>query len=383
MGILCLIVLFILSIVYPKSKLLTCILAVFMVLTYGLNSYSGDYSAYEMAYNSESIQHMLSFRHYEPLYSILMAICKMVNLNFTGFRIVLAILFVSMLVKGIIYYTEETAKVLALYLVFPFTYFVSVLRAGLASVVILYVSRYLCNDTKEEKLKYIIGTGVAFLLHYSSILFLFALISKKRMKTRTVISIFLLSAILAYLYNYTNLIGSVLGMITGREKTVAWGSLSDVQVNLNIKGLLIPTIVIMSGLFFIKGIRNSIREKDNSLYNFLHGETVQKPSRITEAEFAYGLYYLAILLLPFLITNHTWLRIIWEILVFVFIAYTNLGSEYRISEGQKLGRIRLRMVVLSVWIVILYLYGSGFPSIDAISEFLAYFGRNNFLFCLI
>ena len=354
----------------------------FMIITYGFNSVSGDYIAYEAAYNSESIQYMLSFKHYEPLYSILMACCKIAGLNFTGFRVFIAVLFVIVLYKGVRYYTEDTARVLALYLVFPFTYFVSVLRAGLASVVILYASRYLCDDKRENKRAYIIGVIIACMFHYSSLIFFFALLSKRRFKKTTFILLLLSSAILAYLYNYTNLIGSILSMLTGRSKTLAWANKTDIQVQLNGKGIFAFVFIILTGYLFIHYIYIVYRKQ-------MTGESITKVNEIifqhekNEIDFSYGLYYLSIFLVPFALINPTWLRVIWEMLIFLFIAFSHLMNLYRREKLIEKGTTALDIILLASWLVVLYLFASGFPSGEDMIEYLQYFGQNNLVFSML
>lgn len=88
----------ILSILKPKSKAIFNLILLYMWIFYAFNTYSGDYISYEYVYSL--IQSDLAwFVHFEPLFSLMMTVCIMLGLPFTGFQIVLATFYMVMVKK--------------------------------------------------------------------------------------------------------------------------------------------------------------------------------------------------------------------------------------------------------------------------------------------
>ena len=177
MGIAVYLFLIILGLHYPKSKAITLIMLIFMWITYGLNTDGGDFAQYKFLYENLVYANLLS--HHEPGYTLVSFICLKFGFTYQLFRCVLATIYLGILYSAVKYYTTFTAYVFSLLMIFPFLLFVSVLRAGISTVIILYASRYLVSEKKKSGIKYIALVVIATIFHYSSIFFLVFLFAKK------------------------------------------------------------------------------------------------------------------------------------------------------------------------------------------------------------
>ena len=229
------------GIFYRKSKVVEFLLLIFMWCFYALNTYSGDYISYEYVYSL--IGSGSKWIYFEPGFTLIMVLCKTIGLSFTGFRIVLATVFVLFLQKTIKRYTNNVALVLAIYMIFPFMYFASVLRGGVAGLIIVYSMSYLQTDETKGVVKYIIGVLVATLFHTSSIFFLVFILSRGEIKKNTIIKATSISIILAFLFRNSYLF-SFMSIFTSNSKVLQWlNGEGNATSSLNFTGKLIQIII--------------------------------------------------------------------------------------------------------------------------------------------
>ena len=83
------------------------------------------------------------------------------------------------LYKGILFYTDSIALVMALYLIAPFTIDATQIKNFMAMSIWIYLSKYLFNAVKQRSIRnwdfwiYIIGVLVVTTIHFS---FIFTLV---------------------------------------------------------------------------------------------------------------------------------------------------------------------------------------------------------------
>ncbi|MBP3205434.1 MAG: EpsG family protein [Oribacterium sp.] len=222
--------LFLLSIIYPRSKHITIAIVLFMLFVYAFTWHEGDLEVYEWVYRDLFTGRF--YTAYEPGFVALMWLCKKVGLSFTGFRFVLGS-FITIIIYHIVRrQTDYSAFAMVLYCLFPFFVFSSVLRSGISCVFVLLALEQLIID-KGNKKKYVIYILIGTLFHYSTVLFLpFLLFTGKIKKTR-LIGAFVGMCVLSFLINYTNVMYSIVSTFTQRQKIVGWLMKNDATANIN------------------------------------------------------------------------------------------------------------------------------------------------------
>lgn len=352
MGFAFFIVLIILGFLRPESKIVTLLIATFMWIIYGLNTMSGDYIAYENVYTnfiSEGFQN-----HFEPLFSLLMSICVKLGISYQGFLMVLATIFICLTYLAIKQYTKYTALALSIYMIFPFVCFVSQLRIGIASAIIIYSIKYLISNEKNSTLKYLIFLLLATLIHYSSLLYIILLLTKiaknnnkinrRKLYVFTFIGIFIASTV----FSFSSIGYDILSLVTDRGRIIAWFSDPNIEGLPNTVGLVTEIIVLIGTIYVAYIAKNKyipiIGHKSNS-------------NEIEVANTGYSIAIVLLITLPFIVRNSTFMRLIYEVILIIICSCTN--TIMSIKENQKtLGRavFDVNGFIMIMWIVLFALY---------------------------
>lgn len=348
--------LIILSFINPKSKYLSLAIIFFMWIIYGMNTYSGDYKSYEYVYNNISV---FGFSHYEFLFSFIMVVCGKMGLSFHFFRMVLATIFVMFLYKTVKLYTVYTALALSFIMIFPFPYYVSVLRAGLAAVIIVWSVQFLYYDNIKNNVKFIAGILFASAFHYYALFFLAMLFAKKKLNQLRLLCIMLGTSVIALLFKNIDLVFIFLSHYTDRAKTLQWFTQSS-NINLNWKGILIQIGILVINIYLIRKVRMS------DLYKFETQSSTRK-RELWFCNFVYNANLMLILISPFMFINDTAMRFVWVILIlnicmwsnYIYILKQNMGNLYcRIGT-----RVPIIGIISGIWIIFISYYMSS-PGAD-------------------
>lgn len=322
------------ALVFPKSKWVAFGICLFMFIIYGFSSYSGDHAIYELVYNNVGQGQMLT--EFEPAFTLLMMICNFIHLPFIGFRIVLAIIYITLLYIAVNKYTNCIALVLFVFLLFPFTYFFSVLRAGLSGIIIVLGVSHLVKMQKWWWLKFLIYIVIAALFHYSAIIFLPLILAGGRSrKSSGFFIVALLMAGLVYILFNMGVIASFLQIFTERSKIINWVSVSSIVDRSNAKGI-ISSLLVLAACIFFSYTSSRIYDKHTSEL----GRSLDSyPARL--ANTVKYINILLIILIPFLLLTSVYLRFIWEIILLDFCVMVNaaeITAERNIKTGRSLYR---------------------------------------------
>lgn len=336
--------LFILGIFNRKSKFAEFLLLLFMWCFYALNTYSGDYISYEYVYSL--IGSGSKWIYFEPGFSLIMVLCNSIGLSFTGFRIVLATAYIFLLDKTIKKYTDNVAYVLAIFMIFPFMYFASVLRAGVAGLIIVYSMHYLQIDGRRGTIKYIIGVLVATMFHTSSIFFLVFLLSRGEIKRTTILKAVFISTITALLFSNSYLF-SFMSLFTSSNKVLQWlNGEGNTASSLNVTGKVIQivvlvTIVLVTNWACKLGKRKSEDYDQNSMSTIVYNSNV----------------YLLVLI-PMMMINDVWIRMIWEVLLINICLYANVidAIHENVPKGKKTLKVSIFGISVVALTVLLFIY---------------------------
>jgi hypothetical protein len=208
----------ILGITIKRSRILTVLMLLVMWIVFGLNTYNGDYWNYQWIY--QNIQNPFYWSEFEPLFNVLMYVCSIMGFDFIQFRMVFGGLFVVLLYIAISKYTNKKAEVLGLYMIFPFLYFVSVIRTGFAGLLVILA--YYELITANSKIKFWVYFLVAFLFQYSSIFFvLYFFLRKLEFKKNSLFGIISVLFV-AFVTYYSGLMYYLLSCVTSNYRFLKW-----------------------------------------------------------------------------------------------------------------------------------------------------------------
>lgn len=314
----------------PKSRAFAILIAGYMFLMYGFNTYTGDYQAYEAIYDgilSEGIG------HYELFFSILMFGCAKCGLSFLGFRIVLSLLYTVLCYKAVTKYTPYRAVAMVLCLIFPFPYYISVLRSGIAAALLLFSLQYLYKGGKKNMMRFVLLLICAVFFHYSSIVFFGILFVRKKMNYRYLFLVFCGVAALFVAFMNIDVIGAFLSRFTDRAKTLQWFS-SAADLGLNWKGIAFQILIVFSNVFLnewnVKTLRKIYNGRDGKL---CVSTEEQRRFRLWFADFAYKAGWMIVIFIPFMFMTDIAMRFVWAIIMPTICACSN--TAYEITELRK------------------------------------------------
>lgn len=322
MGFAIYVLLILLGICLPKSRLIAIMILIFMWVIYGFNTLSGDSIAYEYVYEL-NLQD-----HFEPAFTYLMSTCRRIGLPFTGFRIILATVFVMLTYAAIRNFTNAAAFALALFMVFPFPAFVSQLRAGLASAIVMYACKYLLTDVKMNAFKYTVGVIIAIMFHYSSAFYFVFLIVKYSRLNKEIFASKLFWGImtcamgLSLIFLYGNSIISIISGFFVDARRLEWFYiLKKIEGRPNTVGLITMILVLM-GTVFVAILSNKTIKKYKNTW------TMIPYARNSEVFLKIGIVLL--ISIPFLILNSTFHRLVYESLLIFICSATNAVMSRRV-----------------------------------------------------
>jgi len=327
-----------------KSKMVAVIISLYMWVFYSFNTYSGDSAAYEYVY--QLISEGYVFGHFEIGFTILMLMCSKIGLSFSGFRFVLGTIYIVALNKVIKKYTDNIAIVLALFMIFPFMYFTSVLRAGIAGLIVVNSVQHLSVKGKKGIFMYAIGILFAMLFHTSSMFFFVLVLARKKISQRTVIKIIVVTTIVSFLFRNA-VFYKVFSIFTQNAKILQWlngdGTASSA---LNITGIVAEISLLIMILFIV------------SRANKLERQCGVEGKRMKQCELIKSCNFYLLTLIPFMIISDVWMRMVWEFLLIDICMFANVIED--LHEKSFLNRNKFAIsyfgLVVIMLEIIIFLY---------------------------
>ncbi len=319
LGIVITLILFSIALIWPKSKMGFALTLLFIWVLYCFATTNGDYLGYKNPYDDliTKSYHM----PFEPEFTFLMLICKLFGLSFTGFRIFCGTIFTVLLAFVINKYTKYVAMASFLFLVFPFAYFSSVMRSGLALLIIALVIDNLYLKKKLGWLKFLIGLVFAISIHYSSIffvLFFFAMNTKCKMKTFLVISFSML--LLTILFYNSGLAYEIVVKVLGEGRIAKYLNPNAPANRSNLTGIITSVGVVMINVLLSYALSRIAddysTEDDNSEENNI----------IKLANFVKLSSTFLILTIPFLMISSVFLRYAYGFTLFNILVGANVAG---------------------------------------------------------
>lgn len=309
------------GILKKRSKFLTIIMLCLMWVIFGLCTYNGDYNNYNWIY--QNIQTPIYWLEFEPLYNVLMYSCSIIGLSFFQFRMVFATIYILLLYYVIGKYTKNKAQVLGFFMIFPFLYFTSTIRSGIASVIVI-LAYYEITGGRNNKLKFWILMLIATLFHYTSIFFATYYFFRKMRGNKIFFVIFLV--IMAFALFMSGFIYSVMKQLTDNHRVLKWYSPENMKQEKRwILYLIIIDFMVLS-LIILSKFYNKINSKKYNITN------------LYVTDFFYFNIFLLSLFIPTFFVSNACSRFIWELLLFIIIIYA-IDDEIRF-KGNKINSLR-------------------------------------------
>lgn len=356
--------LFLTAYLKPKSKVISFLVLGTMWVLYGFNTYSGDFVAYEYVYND---LWNIGVMHFEPAYSLIMILCKLLNMSFIMFKVVLATLYVLLLYQVTCKYTQYCALALALYFLYPFPYFMSVLRGGFASLIIVNAAHHLCSQEKAGNIKFIFGILAATMFHYTSIFFFFLLFVKNGLDKKKITVLLLGIMLFGTLYMKADLY-AIVSRFTEREKTLQWFQRTNIAYS-NIKGIICAWIVLFGNIFISWLIKKYHNRYKNSCR--------ERELKLSALNLNSMLFMLVLLLFTFF--QNVAMRFVWELLPLIIFSGSNAIRLYEKSRpGKKKSFIFIIGLIIMIWMPVLLVYANEPYFFTEISAFRLF--ENNLLY---
>ena len=360
MGLFIFVLLIILGFGYPRSKGISFICAIYMFVILGLNTKSADIGQFKFVY--ENLFELGLLNHYEPAYSLFMAVCRSINIDFVAFRIIWAIIVIAFIEMTIKRTTKNTAMASAMYMLFVLLLVVSGMRMCISSAIASYGVSFLA-DKKKDKKAFVFVT-LAVLFHYSSAFYYIFFIYEKIKREREIVRkkfIVLLCVLLVgcIVVRYTNLLYFIISRFTSRDKTLQWFDTGLSRPS--IYGFILASMVVIVNLFFAR------KSLFSSMLNDLEDKYVILSYDISEC---------LLFLNPLLSINVNFLRIYVGILPLILfsiasVLYPNLNTN-RIT---RIYRVSYLSVSIFLWGLLYLVYqgyiyyrGSGLFLFDALKD---------------
>ncbi len=324
-----------------RSKFLTVIVLVFAGIIYGFNTYSGDYENYKYVYQYLSGGSL--YFEFEPLYTLLMIISLKIGLSFEQFRIILAILYCVLLYIVLNEYTDESLFCIALFLVFPFPYFVSVLRAGIACLFIAHAVKRLHNENNGIK-KFIFWLLVATLFHYTSLFFVVLLLFKNSNNNIKKIGYLVALIIVISIAYYSGFMYKFISMFVNNYRVTKWLDPNNVSIKekISLKWLLYEAIIIIMNIGFVKIFKGKIKEDSNRHI----------------ANTIYNANLMMIMLLPLSVISVVFFRVVWEVVFLNILLCGMMLEESPVKEKKGVIKINKISIYFALWIVFILIYAN-------------------------
>lgn len=339
----------VLAFMKPNSKKATIVVLVYIWCIYALNTYTPDGVYYARVYKS---MRLIRLFYYEPAYTALMMLCRWLGLTFQGFRMVLASIYVPFLYFVIKKLTPYTTYVLALFLIFPLTYFHSVLRGGLASLVILFGLRFLLSEQKRDVWKYVLCVGAAMLVHLSSALFLILLFTRKKVEAKWLLAVVAAMFTVCVLIRFTDIPYSIASRFTDSERILTWTRYAN-DGDPNLKGYIGMTAAVLGSVCLSGFLRYKLKEAPADRVE------MQQPDVLRVADVIYRANVMMLILMPLLMLSSVYIRFIYQLFAMNLCLCANVSAAVGKRTGK--GRFITWASLLGLLWVIGYMVYSNHP----------------------
>lgn len=302
MGLIILCILFIFAYLNPRSKTISVAICCYMVFLFTFNIKSADYENYRNAY--DYLLQIGIHGAYEPLYELLFSLCKLLKLTYPGFRLVMGTICVVFTYLAVKKLTHFHTLALAIFMIYPLLSYVVMIRAAVASAIVMYSLALLIKDEKLPVVKFVCGILIATMFHYSSILYMAFLLVKIPVSKKQLLYICVgLGMLLAILWHGTNVFYLVLSKITSSQKVLAWFDPNSTMNRMGFGGISYTTVCIVANIGLSYLSQKCLTERPRRRLRVY----------VDTADLAVKVSLILVLFVPIMYVHITYLRIFQEV----------------------------------------------------------------------
>lgn len=350
------ILLFFLAILSPRSKILYWAMIIFMWLIFSFNTGAPDTGTYEWLYYDRVPG------AFEPIFTAIMDACRILHFPFIGFRMVIATLILWLLNLTFASIADYKTMAMAMYMISPFPWQVSGIRAALACAVLMYAMSIFARNPKRNTDKYILLVLIATLVHYSSILFLIMVLARKETNKNRMILFGTIALLGTMIVLRSDVLLQIVSKFTTREKILAWLSGGAGKEGFpNWKGFAAELIILFGNILLSLFSRKIVARNKKGNIEAAISKTI------------YDLNIITILFIPLLRLNDMYVRMLLVMHGINIVSYAM--TAFSLQEN---GRIRAhRNILLTAPKRIFFLYALVVPLwsyVIAVYQNLPYFG---------
>lgn len=336
--------------IQKKSKLYTLAIITFLCIIMGLNNhhlnnsfyYNMDFENYYTLYQDSVVG--ISSRNIDIGFKWLMYISNLLGMTYNQFRLIISIVGYLLIINTLNRYVKFKNYILMLYLIYPFINDAIQIRNFLSISIVIFVFRYLIDDSKRGGIKYLIGIIAASFIHKVSIIYLtFLFLKYFNIKKFKIIAIYT-SCILTILA-YTDIYPSIIRIFTSEVRIL------DYFTRRTTDGMIVVVAVFLLFYGVFKIMYNEcFRNIDKAEVLFKNKEVYEK-----FLDLIYKINIMMFFIIPLMVYNFNFIRIYRNILVLNYIIYVN---AILINRSNK--RLFLEYIILSVGFVLflfIFFYG--------------------------
>jgi hypothetical protein len=358
-------------------KLFGCLLLLFMWVLFWANNFNPDYNNYVKAYDDvQSGITLFGDNRMEIGYMLLMKAGSLLGLSYDFFLAVITAFSFLLIHSTVRRYSMNYNFVYLLYFAIPFFMDVIQVRNFIIMSILIYSSRFLQENTRRAKFKYIFLMLLAATIHISALFYLPMVIihigGKNRFLRGAVGFILILSLVILANGKQIPFFGAISGMLADSMKIVEW---LNTRTNW---GFLIYWFLQASSFFmtwYANRIIRIIKKPNAEIMIALSSQLSRKlhyPDLFAYVELVYWMNTLAFIFFPLYIFASTFTRLMRNLLLLNYISF---GITYAVMP--KNSRRGLYFLLIVVYVGLFFYLEQCYPYKESI---LGIIMNNNMLF---
>ena len=340
---------FLFAFMKKHDKAIAMFILLFMWLFFWGNTMNPDYGAYSNLYSK--IQNgvpTLRNTGMEPGFIIMMKLSSLFGLNYRGFLILISLCCYLLIHSTIKLYCKNYSYVYLLYLVYPYFIDVIQIRNFIAMSILIYSVRFLMNDGLYATIKYIVLLLIATSIHRMFIVYLPMILIKPKNKNTFIYYLAICSILFSiiFLLNDKNvpILGPYIENFIGRISNGRYLVYLESKTNW---GWILFCYLQVSSFVMIVLSKILYERYTTNILNPSHYDNIIK--------FITLMYYVNLFLfiyMPFLILNVNCTRIIRNILILNYMAFSIVSGIIKDRDVKILYNLSAITYALSYFVIL-------------------------------
>lgn len=337
------IILIVLGLLYPRSKVVLSLFLAYIWALMGLNTYTPDWETYEFTYEHFYIANA---EGYELGFVGLNALGNILGLNYQQFRMLYALIYVFFVFFASTRLTKYHNLLLVLFMIWPCLPNVSGLRQSLANMIVCGGIPYLFSKEKKSIIYFLIFNVLGALIHQSVIFYVLILFCRREISSKQKRMLYCGVGLLFLIVSSTNFIGG-LSFIVGNEKLDKWLNINSDNAadHLSFTGIVVQSCFVV-GFTYIVSIMSKyiLNFKCKVEEKFIYKINVIRNSSL-----------LLLLTLPGYVMSAEYQRYLYGLLIVFYALYADYISGVYIPKKLINNIIAIKFIVMVVMTACYYM----------------------------